>query len=53
MATLIVRPHVTLKDSDGNVINPFRYEFQAYVAAKNQAEGTYSIERPSTTITVT
>ena len=49
----IVRPQVILKDSQNNELSSHDFEFQAVVAAEELVAGTYTIERPTATITVT
>ena len=48
----ITRPPVVLKDYQGQMLSTHKHEFQATVAAELQQEGVYTIERPTTTITV-
>ena len=49
---IIDRPPVILKDAQNNVISTHDFEFQAVVAAEELAAGTYTIERPTATVTV-
>lgn len=48
----IIRPPVVLKDYQGEPISTHAFEFQATVNAELQTEGVYTIERPTTTITI-
>jgi len=46
------RPSVLLKDSNGEVISVWDYEFQAIAAANELEAGTFTIERPDITLVV-
>lgn len=49
----LTRPQVILKDTQNVTISTHDFEFQAVAAADEQLPSTYTIERPTVTITVT
>lgn len=49
----LTRPQVILKDTQNVTISTHDFEFQAVAAADEQLPGTYTLERPTATITVT
>ena len=48
----VTRPEIILKDYQNTVLSSHHQEFQAIVAAELQQNGTYTIERPTTTIII-
>lgn len=53
MAATVTRPDILLKDSEGATISTHSYMFQAYIAAKAQPDGSFTIVRPTVTLIVT
>lgn len=44
---IYTRPNLVLKDSEGNIVGSYEFEYQAIKAAKLQFAGTYTLERPT------
>lgn len=48
----VIRPPVTLQDDQSALLSTHDYEYEAVVEAELQTSGTYTVQRPTTTINV-